>query len=133
MQILVTGADGFIGKKLIDLLSQKGFDVIGLDVIGLNSIKCDLTQPREVQSFFQKYSPEVILHLAAISSTDVSYKNTIQVQNINFIGTVNTLEIAQRYNSALKYFVLASSAEVYGGLLTRLYHESDLPEPLYPY
>lgn len=133
MQILVTGADGFIGKNLIDFLSQTGFDVFGLDVTGVNSIKCDLTKPREVQTLFQKYSPEVILHLAAISSTDVSFKKTIQVQNINFLGTVNILEIAQRYNSALKYFVLASSAEVYGGLLTRYYHEFDLPESLSPY
>ncbi len=49
------------------------------------------------------------------------------------MGTVNLLEIAQNMNSNLRYFVFASSAEVYGGVNKDIYSENDLPMAVSPY
>lgn len=133
MQVLVTGANGFIGKKLVNLLLKKSINTIGLDLTKDAIIQCDLLNPNEIKTVFDEYSPEIIIHLAAISSTQKSVQTAIKTQNINFLGTVNLLEIALNHNSELKYFVLASSAEVYGGLSDRYYNEKDLVEPITPY
>lgn len=132
MQVLVTGANGFIGRELVKLLDNK-FEVIGADISGRDLIWCDLTKLSAIQTLFSKYAPDIIVHLAAISSTHQSYQDAIQTQKVNFMGTVNLLEIAQDMNSNLKYFVLASSAEVYGGVNQDIYSERDLPQPISPY
>ena len=133
MQVLITGADGFIGTSLTELLSKDDFNVIGVDIIGKKSIKCDIAKLGDVQNLFLHYSPDIIIHLAAISSTSQSYQKAILTQKINYMGTVNLLETAMKMNPKLEYFILASSAEVYGGLLPKEYHEDDLPHPLTPY
>ncbi|MFX1256199.1 MAG: NAD-dependent epimerase/dehydratase family protein, partial [Promethearchaeota archaeon] len=133
MQVLITGAEGFIGKKLSQKLKESGFEVIGVDISGKSSINCNLNNPDQVQDLFSQYSPEIIIHLAAISSTSHSYKSEIQTMNTNVMGTVILLVTAQNLNPNLEYFAFASSAEVYGGLIPRKFSEEDIPQPLSPY
>ncbi|MHA1979221.1 MAG: NAD-dependent epimerase/dehydratase family protein [Candidatus Hodarchaeales archaeon] len=133
LQVLVTGASGFIGKSLVKFLSKNDFNVHSLDITESADIKCDLTNLKQVERVFDNYSPEVILHLAAISSTGESFQTAVKTQSINYLGTVNLLETAHFHNPSLKYFVLASSAEVYRGSSIHPYSENDLPQPASPY
>jgi nucleoside-diphosphate-sugar epimerase len=132
LDILVTGANGFIGKKLLKSLKKK-YNVIGVDIEGTDIVSCDLTKLSDLHNLFTQYSPEIIIHLAAISSTGQSFQNVIMTQLVNFMGTVNLLEVAQNMNTNLQYFIFASSAEVYGGIHHDVYTENSLPRATSPY
>ncbi|MFX1282117.1 MAG: NAD-dependent epimerase/dehydratase family protein [Promethearchaeota archaeon] len=133
MKILITGSNGFIGRNLQRSLENRKHEVIGIDIIKGDNKCCDLRKLKEVESLFKEISPEIIVHLAAISSSDLSRTKVISTQEVNFMGTVNLLECAQRMDSELDFFILASTAEVYGGLDKKMYDENDLPQPLSPY
>jgi UDP-glucose 4-epimerase len=133
VQILITGSNGFIGKNLYQLLTKENYEIILVDITKGENVICDLTDPIQVGKLFEKYSPEIIIHLAAISSTSESVKDAIQTQKVNFLSTVNLFEIASRKNFNLNYFVFASTTEVYGGLKTSSYNEKYPPTPLTPY
>jgi nucleoside-diphosphate-sugar epimerase len=133
LQVLITGASGFIGKQLSRRLLQDGYEVLEVDISGSASIYCDLTDLNQVQDLFSQHSPEIIIHLAAISSTSKSYEKEALAMNINVMSTVNVLLSAKNLNPNLEYFIFASSAEVYGGLDPYRFQEDDIPQPLTPY
>src|SRR5689334_17268324 len=79
MQVLVTGAAGFIGSTLVDRLLADGHTVVGLDDLSrgrtenlaaagttgrFELIEADIADA-DLIGLFQKYKPEVVHHLAA--------------------------------------------------------------------
>ena len=121
---VVTGAAGFIGSHLVDLLLRKGFSVIGIDNLRTGTVQniedalktsefqflkediCNKKFPNLVQE-----DVDVIFHLAAISSVKLSVENPILVNDTNVVGTVNVLEMARKLD--VQRVVLSSSAAVY--------------------
>lgn len=81
--IVVTGANGFLGRHLIPVLNR----CYGTEnVIGLSSRDYDLMNPEQVKSMFADHRPDVLVHLAAYSGgiganrtypADFYYKNTL--------------------------------------------------------
>ena len=75
MKILLTGSDGFIGKNLSVWLSEKHFDVIGLDRnTGKELLTCDL-----------KYDVDCVVHLAGLSGVRQSFENPTDYWKQNVI------------------------------------------------
>ena len=121
-KILVTGAAGFLGSHLTDLLLRRGFHVIGVDNLShgaLDNIKEARSNPE-----FEFYPLDVrdleglrsvsrgismIAHLAAHKIP--RYGNAIDTLLINSQGTQNLLQIAVEQCAK---FVLASTSDVYG-------------------
>jgi UDP-glucose 4-epimerase len=141
---VVTGAAGFIGSHLVDLLLDKGFSVIGIDNMRTGSIQ-NLVEPLK-NSKFQLFKEDIcnkrfpdlvqenidiIFHLAAISSVKLSVENPILVNDTNVVGTVNVLEMARKLD--VKRFVLSSSAAVYGNPKSLPVREETPLNPLSPY
>jgi GDP-L-fucose synthase len=61
MKILVTGANGFIGKNLLEVLkTKKEYEIIQISSNGYNLLEQD-----QVKKLFKDYSPDAIFHLAA--------------------------------------------------------------------
>ena len=58
-KILTTGASGLIGKNLISMLNNEGYEVLGLDS------KSDLRDASLTQKIFNNYKPNLVFHLAA--------------------------------------------------------------------
>lgn len=123
MKALVTGSGGFIASFLIPRLIKEGFEVIGFErfkpTYGLETeIKTyygDLVYFHSIAEVIKKEQPEVVCHLAAISTADIfAYENWEEVIHTNIIGTANLIEALRRYDLKLKKFVFASSSEVYG-------------------
>jgi GDP-L-fucose synthase len=62
MRVLVTGGSGFLGKHVLDVLSEKGF----FDVAAPTHAEYDLSQTEQVAACLRDTQPEAVLHLAAV-------------------------------------------------------------------
>jgi len=128
MKILITGGTGFIGSHLVDALLKKKHKII---VISHNKkqnrqnvkfYKVDICSPK-IDLVFKKERPDIIFHLAAILPT----KNTSLLMKTNVMGSINILEIAQKYK--IKKFIFASSAAVYGHTTASVIQENHPADP----
>jgi len=130
--ILVTGAAGFIGFHLSQSLVHQGTQVIGID--NLNSYydpqlkrdrlaqiqdhqnftfaAIDLCDRTELNTLFNTYQPETVIHLAAQAGVRYSLENPYSYVDSNLVGFVNILECCRYYE--VQHLVYASSSSVYG-------------------
>lgn len=112
-RVLLTGADGFIGRALRVRLRASGVDVVATDVrAGDGVAACDVTDPAAVLDAVERARAATILHCGAVSGPMVMADEPLAVWRINAEGTANVLEAARR--CAVPRVVFASSTEVYG-------------------
>ncbi len=112
-KVLITGANGFVGKYLEKELSDYGYDVIGLDILGSVDYAVDITDEDAVRQAIKKIQPHFIFHLAGFSSPYEAEKNSELARSINVGGTRSILEAALLLQDKPKILVV-SSAYVYG-------------------
>lgn len=140
-KILVSGADGFIGSHLCEMLVQKGFEVKAL--CQYNSFnfwghlehspflkEMELISGDIRDSFFCEkitQSIDIIFHLAALIAIPYSYKAPQSYVDTNVKGTLNMLEAAVKNKISL--FIHTSTSEVYG---SACYVPIDEKHPLQP-
>jgi len=126
MRVLVTGATGFVGGRLLERLSEtKGYDlyslqryvtgryVLGADR-GVKVVFCDLRDQFAVRCAVREVQPEVVIHLASISPVSYSYDHPNEVVDTNLSGTINLAESCLREVPHLKHFLFASTSETFG-------------------
>lgn len=106
MKILITGADGFLGKHLSEELNSAGHSVVGVD-----RRDGDLADPGVARYLISRASPDAVVHLAAqvgrlFGEQDASF--TIKAN-----ATVTTL-VAQACAEMDARLIYASTSEVYG-------------------
>ena len=135
--ILITGGAGFIGSHLVrSFVSNYGnYFIINLDKLTYASniraiqdlekkpnysfIQGDICDVKLINSLFEKFPINAIIHLAAESHVDNSIKNPLTFINTNILGTVNLLEATRKYwvkKSKNNLFYNISTDEVYGSL-----------------
>ena len=135
--ILITGGAGFIGSHLVrSFVSNYGnYFIINLDKLTYASniraiqdlekkpnysfIQGDICDVKLINSLFEKFPINAIIHLAAESHVDNSIKNPLTFIKTNILGTVNLLEAARKYwvkKSKNNLFYNISTDEVYGSL-----------------
>ena len=133
--VLVTGAAGFIGSNLSKRLLQ---DVQNVYVVGVDSItdyydvnikygrlqeieklggrwsfeKVNIADKERLDALFEKYSPSVVVNLAAQAGVRYSITNPGAYVESNLIGFYNILEACRHYG--VEHLVYASSSSVYG-------------------
>lgn len=126
MKILITGAAGFLGTKVMALLKDD-FELIGTDTgTAKGSLKMDITKKDEVDFVFQKVKPDVVLHIAAMTDVDRCEVEKELAQNINVMGTKNIIDSCKKINARLVHI---STDFVFNGGKGD-YTEDDLPDPL---
>lgn len=153
--ILITGGAGFIGSHVIREFVQKypNYQIINLDALtyagnlenlidiqdspNYTFIKADITDSNRINSIFQEYKPDGVIHLAAESHVDRSITDPSAFVMTNVIGTVNLLNAAKELwkdNFDGKRFHHVSTDEVYGTLgETGLFTEETAYDPHSPY
>ncbi|MHB8073348.1 dTDP-glucose 4,6-dehydratase [Desulfosporosinus fructosivorans] len=132
LKILVTGGAGFIGSNFLLFMAKKhsSDSFINVDALtyagslqNLTDIqecenyrfyRVDIRHKEELEVVFQREGPEAIVHFAAESHVDRSIDNPRIFAETNVIGTLNLLDLAQKYHVAR--YVQVSTDEVYGTL-----------------
>jgi len=128
MRVLVTGADGFVGKHLCRHLRESGDEVIEA-----GGLRPDITDGPAVRAAVEASRPEGIIHLAGFSSVGKSYQDPARVFTVNTVGTVNLLAALRDLAPKARTLVI-SSAEVYGPVEVGRSATEDHPlRPLSPY
>jgi GDP-4-dehydro-6-deoxy-D-mannose reductase len=125
LNVLVTGADGFVGQHLVPHFARQGAMVVGAVIRGnmatmpteyfqfATYFEWDLTRFDEVRQWVAKVRPDIVVHLAAQSSVGASFEGPLGTFQINLNGTLHLLE-AVRQLSMKPVILLIASAEVYG-------------------
>ena len=157
MKILVTGGAGFIGSAVVRLAIAHGHSVINVDALTyaacLENVASVAKNPNYIfeninicdrsslDQIFAKYSPDVVMNLAAESHVDRSIDGPEAFINTNIIGTFNMLEASRNYwyakqkPSAFRFHQI-STDEVFGSLTNDpvlKFTEASLYDPRSPY
>lgn len=139
MKVLVTGADGFIGSHLVELLVREGYNVMALsqynsfnywgwleDVECLNQIEIlsgDVRDPHYCKHITKDI--DIVFHLAALIAIPYSYVAPDSYVDTNIKGTLNICQAAM--DNEVQRVIHTSTSEVYG---TAQYVPIDESHPL---
>jgi len=127
MRALITGIAGFAGSHLAELLLKRRFKVSGIDYPGsslknlsscLDKVKLyqvDLNNFPLLKEAVSDCQPDLLFHLAAVSSVQDSWENRELTLRTNIIGTMNLMESC-RHLTHLPRILLVSSSQVYGAV-----------------
>ncbi len=138
---LLTGAAGFIGARVGELLLDDGHTVFGIDNLNdaydvrlkefrlkrlqerprFRFVKMDIADREAVQAFGAAEGPfEAIINLAARAGVRASVADPWMYLDTNTYGTLNLLELCRHH--AIGKFILASTSSIYGA-------DAPLPTP----
>lgn len=150
MNILVTGAAGFIGAAVSKRLIEMGHNVVGVDNLNdyydprlkrerlanigpeLEFFCFDIADRDVMEQLFESRHFDVVINLAAQAGVRYSLENPYAYAQSNLIGFLNILECCRR--SGVGHLVYASSSSVYGlneEVPFREEHKTDRPASLY--
>ena len=158
--VLVTGGAGFIGSNLCDYLLKNNHNIIIIDnfndfynpeikrnniteiknLMKINNITHDNLTIKEgdirdinfLTKVFNFYKIEVVIHLAAMAGVRPSIMNPLLYNEVNIRGTLNLLDLCNKFG--INKFIFASSSSVYGNNKKLPFTESDSVDfPISPY
>ncbi len=103
MKLVIAGSKGFIGSNLISILPKEKYSIFSIDI----EDGIDLSRKRDLNKI-PKF--DVFVHLANLSYVPESYSNPESFFKINYLTTLNALELCRKNNARLIYI----SSYIYG-------------------
>ena len=92
-RVLVTGGSGFVGRAVLDRLSERG----STGVVAPTSAEFDLTRPDDVDALFHKVEPDVVIHLAArVGGIGANRAHPADIYLANLLMGTYVIEAARR-------------------------------------
>lgn len=123
--VLVTGHTGFKGSWMCKTLEMLGANVVGyalepptepnlFSLLNLNTISVigDIRDIDKLLGVVRRYSPQIVIHMAAQPIVRESYKDPVYTYETNVMGTVNICEAVRQCESAVS-FVNVTTDKVY--------------------
>jgi len=150
-KVLVTGAAGFIGARVSEMLLKEGHQVMGVDNLNdyydvdlklwrLEKLKkhnnfifykISVENYNELKTMFQENCPEGVINLAARTGVRYSLENPFIYISTNNGGNLNLLELCREYG--VHKFVLASTSSLYAGQKMPFRENLPVNTPISPY
>jgi len=129
MAILITGGAGYIASHTVILLKEMGHQLVLFDnlsnasieaikrvetIVGesLPFIKGDIRNTKDLESVFQNYSIDSVIHFAGLKAVGESVSQPLKYYDNNINGSIKLFEVMAKYRC--KSIVFSSSATVYG-------------------
>jgi UDP-glucuronate 4-epimerase len=153
MRVLLTGAAGFIGSRVAELLIDQGHSVCGVDNLcaaydvrlkdyrlarlegtpGFDFQRVDVADREDLSAVWRESGPfDAVVHLAARAGVRPSVENPWIYVEANVVGTLNVLDLCRR--DGVGKLVLASTSSLYGGGNPVPFSEdANTDRPLSPY
>ena len=136
-KILITGSNGLLGQKLVQLFKEQDVDFIAtskgvnrnIDCPQENYAEMDVTNKASIQEVFEKYRPSAIIHTAAMTNVDYCEQNPEDCRKVN-VEAVESLIMES--NKIGVHFQLLSTDFIFDGEKGN-YKEEDEPNPLSVY
>ena len=122
MKVLVTGADGQLGRELVRLGRSADFEIHGL-----NRQQLDITNKSQIQQILARISPSVVINAAAYTHVDRAENESALAYAVNKDGPAYLARCCADNQLALIHI---STDYVFDGTKGRPYRESDPIAPL---
>lgn len=143
--VAVTGATGFLGSHLVQMLVDRGAAVVALvrDEVPRTAITAgwegrvaevhgDVEDQQLLERLLGEYGVSCVFHLAAQTQVEVANANPVSTFQSNIAGTWALLEAARR-SPNVRGIVAASSDKAYGAQVTLPYTEETPLQAVHPY
>jgi dTDP-4-dehydrorhamnose reductase len=108
--ILITGANGLLGQKLVELLVQEStVDLIATakgenrlpNSAGYRYVSLDITNSVEINTVFDTYQPHVVIHTAAMTNVDTCETDQTGCELLNVTAVAYLIEACQKHDTFL--------------------------------
>ena len=142
MGVLVTGAQGMLGRAVINELSKRKKDIIAVDIredasrpalnYGYEFLGLDITDESALQRLFEGRRVDAVVHTAAWTDVDGAQlpQNMDRAYILNAIATGNLARLSKEKNAV---FIYISTDFVFDGRSRIPYREEDIPNPINHY
>ncbi len=140
MKILVTGAGGYIGTTLTEMLSRDSYEITAIDrflfgdtlddIHNVNKIKADIRNLDTIKFKDALRNIDVVIDLAALSNDPSGELDPVKTFSINHLGRFRVASLAKR--EGVRKYILPSSCSIYG-FNDEFVDESSEPNPLTTY
>ena len=125
MRVLVTGVKGQLGYDVMNELTGRGHEGIGVDIQEM-----DITDAASVEKVITEAAPDAVIHCAAYTAVDAAEDNVDLCRRVNAGGTENIARVCKALNCKMMYI---STDYVFNGQGTRPWEPDDKREPLNVY
>ncbi len=107
-RVLITGSNGLLGQKLVELLSQEpSIELIatakGNNRLNVSSdysyVSLDITQEEEVNQVFEEYQPNMVIHTAAMTNVDACETDPEGCEELNVTAVEYLIRASEKYNT----------------------------------
>ena len=100
MKALVTGVKGQLGYDVVNELTKRGHEAIGVDIEEM-----DITDSESVNAVITEAAPDVVIHCAAWTAVDAAEdeENIPKVRAVNATGTQNIADVCKKLDCKMIY------------------------------
>lgn len=135
MNILIIGANGFTGRRILnDLVAREKYNISACslheDILlgkGYQFIRTDIRNASGIQSLFKEVCPDIVINTSALSVPDYCENHHNEAQSININAVEHLAHACEQYSSRLIHL---STDFVFDGRSEHLYTEEDEPNPI---
>ncbi|HBA48161.1 MAG TPA: dTDP-4-dehydrorhamnose reductase [Lachnospiraceae bacterium] len=121
MKILVTGVKGQLGHDVVNELTKRGIESVGVDIEEM-----DITDPVSVDRVIKEAAPDAVIHCAAYTAVDAAEENEELCRKVNAEGPQNIANVCKELDIKM---IQISTDYVFGGEGTHFWKPEDACDP----